>query len=157
MSNRSSGKTRRTQRIRVVSSGVVVVSRFEHRYRYLLLRAFSYWDFPKGQVEKGETEFEAALREVREETTITQLDFKWGKDVIATGPYSQGKLAKYYLAETDQKQISLPVNPELGRPEHNDYRWVSYKQAETMVSPRVKTVLDWAASYLDKSPDTESD
>ena len=142
---------KRNQRIRVTSCGVVVVSRFQHRYRYLLLRAFSHWDFPKGQVEKGETEFAAAIREVEEETTITKLDFHWGKDVIATGPYSQGKIAKYYLAETSEKNVSLPVNPQLGRAEHSEYRWVSYRQAASMVSPRVKAVLDWAASYLDNS------
>lgn len=29
-----------------------------------------HWDFPKGHVEEGETEFETAIREVKEETNI---------------------------------------------------------------------------------------
>ena len=39
-------------------------------WRFLMLRAFSHWDFPKGLLENGEDPKQAALREVREETTL---------------------------------------------------------------------------------------
>jgi len=42
---------------------------------YLLLRAYNYWDFPKGVVEVDESPLQAAIREVEEETTLTGLRF----------------------------------------------------------------------------------
>jgi len=39
--------------------------------QYLLLDYGRHWDFPKGHLEKGEDDLSAALREVREETGIS--------------------------------------------------------------------------------------
>ncbi len=126
------------------SAGVVVVRRTARGCRYLLLRAFRYWDFPKGQVEPGETPLEAARREVAEETGITRLDFRWDDAHVDTPPYAGGKVARYYLAFTDQAEVVLGINPELGRPEHHEYRWVDYAGARRLLGPRVRAVLDWA-------------
>ena len=82
------------------SAGVVVVRRNRDAWNVLLLRAFAYWDFPKGRIEQGESPLEAARRETREETTLTDLDFRWGDLWIETEPYAGGKIARYYLAET---------------------------------------------------------
>jgi bis(5'-nucleosidyl)-tetraphosphatase len=38
----------------------------------------------------------------------------------------------------------LPINPDLGAPEHHEARWVDYKKALTMVSPRLQPVVHWA-------------
>jgi hypothetical protein len=40
------------------------------------------------------------------------------------------------------------VNPETGRAEHSEYRWVDYASALRMVSPRVIPVLEWASAQL---------
>lgn len=127
-----------------LSAGVVVIHAGRSR-RFLLLRAFQHWDFPKGMVEPGETAIEAAIREVAEETTLTDLDFEWGHEYVETGPYSRGKIARYYIALTSSLDVSLPVNPLLGRPEHSEFRWVSYQQALDMTSPRVRPVVHWAS------------
>ena len=68
--------------------------------RFLLLRAYRYWDFPKGAVEQQETPLAAAIREVCEETGLTGLEFAWGEDYLETEPYNRGKVARYYLART---------------------------------------------------------
>src|SRR5210317_1425092 len=107
-----------------LSAGAVVVRHDGGNALFLLLRAFNHWDFPKGMVEEGEAPFDAALREILEETTLDQLDFPWGHQYVETGPYSRGKVARYYLASTGRADVELPVNPELGRPEHSEYRWV---------------------------------
>lgn len=136
------------RRIRTLSAGVVVV-RFEaDDWRCLLLRAYQYWDSPKGQVERGETPIQGALREVEEETGITDLDFAFGHDFVETGPYAQGKIARYYLARTGTRDVVLGVNPELGRPEHQDFRWVNFPTAHKLASPRVQRVLEWAEHRL---------
>ncbi len=115
---------------------------------YLLLRAFNHWDFPKGMVEEGEEPLAAAIREVREESTIEDLDFAWGSNSTQTGPYSGGKVARYYLASTRRSDVSLPINPMIGRAEHSEYRWVDFDAALELVSPRVKPVVRWAAQAL---------
>lgn len=131
-----------------LSAGVVVVRRTEEGWRFLLLRAFNHWDFPKGMVEAGEEPLAAAVREVHEETLIGDLEFAWGETSTRTGPYSRGKVACYYIARTGTVEVSLPVNPELGRPEHSEFRWVDYDEATRLVSPRVRPVLQWAGQVM---------
>jgi len=131
-----------------LSAGVVVVRRAGDDWLYLLLRAFNHWDFPKGMVEEGEEPLAAAIREVREESTIEDLDFAWGPHSTQTGPYSGGKVARYYLAATMTSEVSLPINPMIGRAEHSEFRWVDFDGALELVSPRVKPVVRWAAQAL---------
>ena len=131
-----------------LSCGVVVVRRTDHDWRFLLLRAYNNWDFPKGMVEDGEEPLAAAVREVHEETLIEDLDFDWGEAYTETGPYSRGKVARYYLASTPTEEVSLPVIEELGRPEHNEARWVDLRGALRLVSARVRPVVLWAAERL---------
>jgi bis(5'-nucleosidyl)-tetraphosphatase len=137
-----------------LSAGVVVVRQAEEGWRFLLLRAFNHWDFPKGMVEPGEEPLAAAVREVREESLIDDLEFTWGAPSPRTGPYSRGKVACYYIAQTRTAGVSLPVNPELGRPEHSEFRWVDYDGAVRLVSPRVRPVLQWAAQVMNLGSDS---
>jgi 8-oxo-dGTP pyrophosphatase MutT (NUDIX family) len=128
--------------------GAVVFRRSERGIRLLLLRAYKNWDFPKGLVEPGENELDAASREVREETGLAELDYPFGDEYKETLRYAGNKVARYYLAETDAEKIELPVSPELGRPEHHEYRWVSFDEAEDLLPPRLAIVLDWAKKTL---------
>lgn len=131
-----------------LSAGVVVARETPEGWRFLLLRAFNHWDFPKGMVEAGEAPLHAAIREVREESLIADLQFDWGEEFMETGPYSRGKVARYYVARTRTVAVTLTVIEELGRPEHNEYRWVDYASARKLVSPRVAPVLQWAAARI---------
>ena len=135
---------------RVLSAGVVVVRRVDVGWRVLLLRAYNYWDCPKGVVEAGEKPLAAAQREVREETGIGDLEFRWGEDFIETEPYSKNKVARYYLAATRTAEVQLPVNPELGAPEHHEFRWLTFEAADALVVPRLQHVLDWSRKILMK-------
>ncbi|BBL74815.1 NUDIX domain-containing protein [Methylomagnum ishizawai] len=127
----------------ILSSGVIIVRGLQSPH-YLLLRAFQYWDFPKGVVEPGEDPFMGAQREVEEETGLTGLLFHWGKTFQETRPYGIGKIARYYLAESPEGEVFLPVNPALGRAEHEEFRWVDFKAARSLVGPRLKPILNWA-------------
>ena len=124
--------------------------RTERGVRLLVLRAYKNWDFPKGLVEEGEDHLDTARREVREETGLGDVDFPFGDEFKETLPYAGRKIARYYLAETEEDKIRLPVSPELGRPEHHEYRWVSFEEAEGLLPPRLSVVLDWAKSTLGK-------
>ena len=135
-----------------LSAGVVVVRNSPEQRLYLLLRAYNYWDFPKGKVEADETPLDAAIREVQEESGLRDLHFDWGEVFIETRPYGRPlKIARYYLARTATERITLDVNPELGRPEHHEYRWVTAEQARRLLSPRVRLVLEWAEGILNNA------
>jgi bis(5'-nucleosidyl)-tetraphosphatase len=131
-----------------LSSGVVVVSLTQRKLKFLLLRAYRNWDFPKGLVEAGEDPIDAALREVREETTLDDLSFDWGMVFMDTGPYNKGKISRYYIARSKETHIHLPINPDLGKPEHNEARWFDYDKTLCMVSPRLQPVVQWAHAII---------
>ncbi len=143
-----------TKKPRILSAGVVPVRAQAGEWQFLLLRAYQYWDFPKGRTEAGETPLDAAKREVQEETGITDLQFHWGEDFVETGPYARGKVARYYLAETREIEVVLGIAPELGTPEHHEWRWVDRKTAYRLTAPRVHQVLDWVFERLPEQPDT---
>jgi len=130
------------------SCGAVVVRATADGWKLLMLRVFRHWDFPKGLMETGETPTQTALREVREESGIEDLKFPWGKAYLDTGPYSRGKVARYYLAETRTVDVQLLPSPDTGRPEHSEYRWVSIPEARRLAAPRVQGVIDWAEGLL---------
>ncbi len=130
------------------AAGAVVFRRTERGARVLVLRAYKNWDFPKGLVEPGEDQLAAAKREVKEETGLAGLDYPFGDEFKETLPYAGRKVARYYLAETGEVEIELPVSPELGRPEHHEYRWVSFAEAEDLLPPRLALVLQWARQTI---------
>ncbi len=138
-----------------LSAGVVVVRQADSEWLFLMLRAYRNWDFPKGLVENGEDSLAAARREVTEETMISDLNFDWGETFFETAPYSRNKVARYYIARTSSEAVTLPVTPELGRPEHHECRWLSLEEAGELASPRIKPVLDWAAGILGVKPPPE--
>lgn len=140
-----------------LSAGVVVVTPADAHWQFLLLRAYNYWDFPKGKVEPDESPLAAAIREVREESGLTDLEFVWGEGFIETQPYGRPKkIARYYLAQTLTREIILGDNPELGHPEHHEYRWVSVTEARRLATPRVRRVLNWAHHQLKDSTGEET-
>jgi 8-oxo-dGTP pyrophosphatase MutT (NUDIX family) len=132
-----------------LSAGVVVVRRVPDGWRFLMLRCFRVWDFPKGLVEPGEDALAAARREVAEETLIQDLEFAWGEEFVETARYSRNKIARYYLAATGTEAVTLPGRPELGgRAEHHEARWVDVEEALALASPRVEPIVRWAAGRL---------
>ncbi len=131
-----------------LSCGIVLARRADTGWLTLMLRAFSNWDFPKGMCEAGETSLQTAHREVAEETGISELDFAWGEAAVDTGPYNRGKTARYYLARTTEEQVVMGISPETGRPEHHEYRWLSFDEAYDLSSPRVRSIVVWARQIV---------
>jgi len=133
-----------------MSAGVVVLRKTAGGWRVLLLRVYNYWDFPKGRVEPGETPLTTARRETREETTVEDLEFAWGEAHLDTVPYGrEKKVARYFVARTSTEKVFLPVNPELGRPEHHEWRWCDWETAHQFVPERLSPVLRWAQELVD--------
>jgi len=104
----------------------------------LILRSGSKWSFPKGGLEDGESLMDAAIRETQEETgLVLDRDYELTgettpaityKSKMRTGPdvsIPVIKTASFFvgkrLGDTDPV---LLVNPDLGYPEHEEWRWV---------------------------------
>ncbi len=115
----------------------------------LILRVYGNWDFPKGEIDPGEDGMTAAIREAEEEAAITDLRFPWGLEGCATAPYSRGKVATYFLGQTDKEEVELPISPELGRPEHHEGRWVDFDSAANLLPDRLQPILAWARARVD--------
>ena len=104
--------------------------------------------FCGGRARPGESSVEAAIREVGEETSITELAFDWGDRYFETGPYSRGKIARYFIAATTQDKVVMGPSPETGEPEHHEWRWVSFDEAYDLGSPRVRQIVQWARQII---------
>lgn len=108
--------------------------------KFLLLHYKSgHWDFPKGHVEKGESDEETLRREVAEETGIENLEIiprftrKVGYFYVAKGEEKKKRIMEkrgirikkqvvYYLVETLEEKIVISH-------EHIDFRWLNFAQA----------------------------
>ena len=88
-------------------------------------------------VEPGEEPLAAAIREVREETLIDDLRVRLGRDLHPDRAL-QPRQGRALLPRAHRhRRVTLTVIEELGRAEHNEFRWVDYETALKLVSPRV--------------------
>jgi bis(5'-nucleosidyl)-tetraphosphatase len=136
--------------IREKSSGAVVFIKKEEQIKYLLLNyAAGHWDFVKGNVEINETEKETVLRELKEETAITDATFIENfKEKIAYFYRRQGltvhKEVVFFIIETHTEKVELSF-------EHIGYIWLDYKHAmEKLNFKNAKDVLQKAHDFLKK-------
>jgi 8-oxo-dGTP pyrophosphatase MutT (NUDIX family) len=135
----------------ILSAGIIPVFFEGAKPKVLILRAYKNWDFPKGETDPGENPMAAALRELREETGIEHVSFDWGHQFYETEVYGRGKTARYFLARAMSKEVVLGINPELGHPEHAEFRWADFEEARGLMVPRVQKALDWARALLNET------
>ena len=117
---------------------------------YLLLNyEAGHWDFVKGNVEPNESEKETVVRELSEETGITDAKFIEGfKERIEYYYRRQGdtvhKEVVFYLMETSTENITLSF-------EHIGSIWLNYSQSmEKLTFKNAKEVLKKADEFLKK-------
>jgi bis(5'-nucleosidyl)-tetraphosphatase len=136
---------------RVKSCGSVVF-RKNKQIEYLLLQTGSvehpgFWDFSKGEVDNGETEKETALRELREETGITEARFVEGFREEISYFYRHEdktimKTAVFFLVETASSEVEISW-------EHVAFEWLVYEKAlERVKFANSKKVLKKAQDFL---------
>ena len=106
------------------SAGAVVYRRTSHGRIFLLLQNAGRWDFPKGGVEKGETEVQTVMREVEEETGLTDLKMIPGFRKVIEYFYRRDgknihKQVTYLLGETKEERIRISF-------EHQGFGWFPY-------------------------------
>jgi len=125
-----------------VSAGVILFNKLDKKF-LLLNYPSKHWDFVKGKMEKGETPHETAIRETKEETGISDIEFLNG---------FEEEIEYYFYA--DKQEIHKKVIFFLGRTktsdiilshEHLNYIWLEYDNALE------KTTYENAKNLLKKS------
>ncbi|HAU39838.1 MAG: NUDIX hydrolase [Candidatus Peregrinibacteria bacterium GW2011_GWF2_43_17] len=130
------------------SAGIILYRTESGKRHYLLLHyPHGHWDFPKGHIELGESEKNAALRETKEETRIGQIDLDPGfkeeiKYIFARGSEKILKIVVFFLGETTREDVFLSE-------EHINYKWLPYEFAYKMTTfENAKEILEKAEEYL---------
>ena len=130
-----------------ISAGVVI---FRHDSKLLFLLLYyptGHWDFVKGKIEENENTHQTVIRETKEETGITDLDFVDGfEESIEYDFQYEGKLIHkkviFFLAKTSIEKIKISH-------EHLDYVWLEFEDAlEKTTYQNARSVLSRANQLL---------
>ena len=129
------------------SAGAIVFRKDKEPIYLLLHYEAKHWDFPKGNIEAGETDIDTVKREIEEETGIKDIEivngfkekiqyyFKFKGDLI-------NKTVIFYIAKTSTKQVKLSF-------EHIGFEWLPYSEAiEKLTFKNAKEVLEKANKFL---------
>lgn len=115
------------------SAGFVIYCLRDGKPAYLLLRGSGnrYWGLPKGKVDPGETDEQAAARELEEETGIRTFEIEEGFERTITYRFRKAgkeihKEVRYFLARVSSAEVRLSC-------EHSDYGWFIIEQIEKKI------------------------
>ncbi len=110
------------------SAGVVIFLEKPEGIHFLLLNyPTGHWDFVKGKIEQGENNHQTAIREAKEETGISDLEFIEGfEEKINYHFQFEGELIRkevvFFLAKTKTSKVTVSH-------EHLDYTWLDYENS----------------------------
>jgi 8-oxo-dGTP pyrophosphatase MutT (NUDIX family) len=116
------------------SAGGVVFRLERGQPMYLLIRdSYQNWGFPKGHLESDEVPETAALREVSEETGLSDLTLRGGIDRIEWNFRFRGqrvhKVCHFFLMETSESSTCPQQTEGI-----TACRWTPFGEAESIIS-----------------------
>jgi dihydroneopterin triphosphate diphosphatase len=128
-----------------------LICKKQKKNSYLLIRrSCDYlngsWQMVSGKIEPGETAWQAALRELQEETGLTPNKF-FSADIVET----------FYLQNSDKVAfvpvfvgfIDNPEKPRLEPTEHDAYEWLSFEEAfERLLFLEQKRIITHVQNYF---------
>ena len=144
-------KVERSGTKREITAGIIVFRRTPEGPKFLLLyHRGSYWNFPRGHVEREEKSLDAAIRETNEETGLKKTDlrvipnfktyerfyFRRGKEVIF-------KIVIIFLAETRRNDVRISY-------EHQGYAWFTFGEAKKILGryKENQKILEYANNFI---------
>lgn len=127
------------------SAGVFLLREERGEILFLALAGRNAWDLPKGGIRSGETPFDAARRELEEETGITDVSWVETPPFAVRYPLKSGneKEVTFFLATTKKSKVKVSS-------EHESYNWMPLSDAAGLyvLPSRFSSVLDWARAEL---------
>ena len=131
-----------------ITAGGVIINEFEEIV--IVNQNHDSWSLPKGHIDPGENAFEAAKREIYEESGISEL--KYIKDLGSFKRYKigldgrddQSELKQIYLFLFTTQQMNLapidPMNPEA--------RWCSINEVYDLLTHQVDKEYFLSTTHL---------
>ncbi len=125
--------------MREISAGIIIYRKTPQGFKFLILyHGRNYWNFPKGKIQSEEKSWQAAVREVAEETGLKLSDLKFKKNFKTYEKFvfwrrlnnkniKVFKIVIFYLAETKKPTIRVSS-------EHEGYAWFTYREAIKILS-----------------------
>ena len=122
-----------------ISYGIIPLYKEENSWQVLVVHQISYrgddfWIFPKGHAEAGESATQTALRELQEETGVTQITVENTPPITISYSFiHQGvrieKTVEYFIGICASKETHISQPHEI-----KEIRWCSFDDAELLLS-----------------------
>jgi bis(5'-nucleosidyl)-tetraphosphatase len=131
------------------SCGAVIYRKLGEEFEFLVVKskANGHWSFPKGHMEKDESEKETARREVLEET---------GLNIILLDEF-RTKI-EYQLTESTLKEVILFIgitsaqSVNIQQEEIEEFKWLNYKEMlDLLTFENSKKILIEVKNFLNNS------
>lgn len=110
------------------SCGAIIIHKFQDRYKVLLINFISgknsFWGFPKGHMENGETEFETAFREIKEEVGLEVDLIKEFREFTYFSMKPGSTLEAVYYGALSDSTETIPQEGEVEKT-----LWVDFEEA----------------------------
>ena len=109
-------------------NGVPMFLLIQHQHEY-----GGHWAFPKGHMEEGETEREAALRELKEESGVEDVVLDEKIEILEKYSFVQdekqiNKTVKYFLGFVNKEDV------DTSKGEIHDAIWLTYEEALSKIT-----------------------
>ncbi|MBB6021135.1 dATP pyrophosphohydrolase [Paenibacillus sp. JGP012] len=148
----STDPSKQTVPIRCEGVAAVLMKKYLDQYHVLMLKRagrmlHNEWCYIGGGIEYGEKAWEAALREIREETGITEVRL-----------YSSNQFEQFY-SPTEDYIYMAPVfvgyvredQPVQLNHEHSEHRWMTFEEAKQHAAlPGIDDILDFVEKHFAK-------
>ena len=129
------------------SAGIVILSESKPEKILLLNYPSGHWDFVKGKMESGETPHQTVIRETKEETGISDINFIEGfnEEIEYEFVFDKEEIHKkviFFLGKTNTTDVRLSH-------EHQDYVWLEFDDAIKKITyDNARIVLKKASEFI---------
>lgn len=137
----------------LVSCGFFIV-RGDPVESFLLMVHHNRLDLPKGHIDEGETQIECALRELHEETGISESDIEMIPDFVFETSYSvrRKKYNRTPIPKTTYIYLARLVNDvKIELTEHEGFLWAQWDPPHRIQENTIDALLKSVAKFLKKN------